>query len=78
MVAGELDQRCVERGRQRHGAAVGVEVASLLACGDEDLLGERGDALEVEPVVGDRGDVAADEQLNVVVADLGPVVCAGQ
>jgi hypothetical protein len=61
VVAGELDQRCAERGGERLGAAVGVELASLLAGGDDDPVGERDDAVEVEPVVGDRGDVAADE-----------------
>ena len=78
VVAGELDQRCAERGGKRHGAAVGVEVVSLLARGDDDPLRDRDDALEVEPVAGDRGDVAADEELDVVLADLGPVVGAGR
>ena len=43
------------------GRSDGVEVASVLARGDDDPLRDRGDALEVEPVAGDRGDVAADK-----------------
>jgi len=40
---------------------VGIEIASVLAGGDDDLIGERQDAAEVEVVVGDCGDVAWDE-----------------
>jgi hypothetical protein len=73
VVAGELDQRGAERGGERLRAAVGVELAAVLAGGDDDPVGERGDAVEVEVVVGDRGDVTADEQLDIAAADLGPV-----
>src|ERR1700722_3348252 len=41
VVAGKLDQRRIERGGQRLGAAMGVEVASLLARGDDDPLRDR-------------------------------------
>jgi hypothetical protein len=61
VVAGELDQRCAERGGERLGAAVGVELASVLAGGDDDPVSERREAVEVQLVVADRGDVAADE-----------------
>jgi hypothetical protein len=74
VVAGKLDQRCVER----YGAPLWVEVASLFASGDDDPLRDRDDALEGEPVASDRGDVTVDEELDVVLADLRPVAGAGQ
>jgi hypothetical protein len=78
VVAGEFRQRRAERDGERLGATVGIELTSLVAGGYDDPVGQRGETVKVKVVLGDRGNVALDEQLDVGVANLRPASGAGE